>query len=71
MKLLRGISIHAPREGGDCTGADWRRRTCDFNPRPPRGGRHQGQAYDFIAFDISIHAPREGGDVLDYIGVKY
>ena len=33
------ISIHAPREGGDC----WDRRISSamkhFNPRPPRGGR--------------------------------
>ena len=33
------ISIHAPREGGDCIpcAACWRTRY--FNPRPPRGGR--------------------------------
>ena len=33
------ISIHAPREGGDCVRAGRRIRPNDFNPRPPRGGR--------------------------------
>ena len=33
------ISIHAPREGGDSTTCSSSRRTGDFNPRPPRGGR--------------------------------
>ena len=34
-----GISIHAPREGGD-PGADTARTEhYNFNPRPPRGGR--------------------------------
>ena len=34
------ISIHAPREGGDCAGAPSLCHYEDFNPRPPRGGRH-------------------------------
>ena len=40
VRRSREISIHAPREGGD------RKRNCfvllakNFNPRPPRGGRH-------------------------------
>ena len=34
-----GISIHAPREGGDCCGSLSRSRCHYFNPRPPRGGR--------------------------------
>ena len=34
------ISIHAPREGGDNPRSYWRYcHHCDFNPRPPRGGR--------------------------------
>ena len=34
------ISIHAPREGGDChVPANLRGLSFDFNPRPPRGGR--------------------------------
>ena len=34
----------------------------DFNPRPPRGGRHVGDMDDASIYPISIHAPREGGD---------
>ena len=33
------ISIHAPREGGDHGWAQGVCQRCDFNPRPPRGGR--------------------------------
>ena len=34
----------------------------NFNPRPPRGGRHGG-ILDLVGdYAISIHAPREGGD---------
>ena len=33
------ISIHAPREGGDCNAMLHRAIMSDFNPRPPRGGR--------------------------------
>ena len=36
---VRKISIHAPREGCDCTGTGAVRRTGDFNPRTPRGVR--------------------------------
>ena len=43
--LVYFISIHAPREGGDASGAARRRkRSLNFNPRPPRGGRHAGQS---------------------------
>ena len=35
------ISIHAPREGGDCCTSGCCTRTIDFNPRPPRGGRRR------------------------------
>ena len=35
-----GISIHAPREGGDITGKTQALLQSNFNPRPPRGGRH-------------------------------
>ena len=39
LAQLMGISIHAPREGGDLMvdSVDGLKR--DFNPRPPRGGR--------------------------------
>ena len=35
-----GISIHAPREGGDAESLKKLYDQIDFNPRPPRGGRH-------------------------------
>ena len=34
------ISIHAPREGGDQSLQLCGERRKNFNPRPPRGGRH-------------------------------
>ena len=33
-----------------------------FNPRPPRGGRHDTTVDLTNYVEISIHAPREGGD---------
>ena len=56
------ISIHALREEGDST--LWRRlRTIsNFNPRPPRGGRHHIFRHDVLTNYISIHALREEGD---------
>ena len=56
------ISIHAPREGGDFVWVMIQRAVSDFNPRPPRGGRHGGGSAT-TACGISIHAPREGGDL--------
>ena len=35
---------------------------CDFNPRPPRGGRPADLIENQQRHIISIHAPREGGD---------
>ena len=37
------ISIHALREEGDDGSCGWMRRTQNFYPRPPRGGRQQKQ----------------------------
>ena len=37
---LPGISIHAPREGGDRPTTTREIPRTNFNPRPPRGGRH-------------------------------
>ena len=62
-----GISIHAPREGGDGDVSRHPHFDRDFNPRPPRGGRHvffPKQDYQYLS--ISIHAPREGGDYYVY-----
>ena len=37
------ISIHAPREGGDYFTNFLACIPYNFNPRPPRGGRHRGE----------------------------
>ncbi len=34
----------------------------DFNPRPPRGGRHDADGDTLTVKEISIHALREEGD---------
>ena len=60
------ISIHALREEGDAgpTGGCTVRK--DFNPRPPRGGRHpQGRTCN-LPCRISIHALREEGDSMHH-----
>ena len=40
----RGVSIHAPRAGGDPPGGRRVRPGRRFNPRPPRGGRRAARA---------------------------
>ena len=40
------ISIHAPREGGDFRVFPEDTTPFNFNPRPPRGGRHE-HPYDW------------------------
>ena len=57
-----GISIHAPREGGDVNKLAGFNTQKDFNPRPPRGGRRGLRDQQRLRLAISIHAPREGGD---------
>ena len=39
IQAQMAISIHAPREGGDCGHCDRLAGHQYFNPRPPRGGR--------------------------------
>ena len=57
------ISTHALREEGDgrISGQHYF-KTGDFYPRPPRGGRQEGQEYLKWAVVISTHALREEGD---------
>ena len=63
MKLLRGISIHAPREGGDTGTTAKEAATTIISIHAPRegGDRGSGLIQAFLIL-ISIHAPREGGD---------
>ena len=62
IRPTKRISIHAPREGGDCVLYNKGILNQDFNPRPPRGGRPGRNRNIYIDLAISIHAPREGGD---------
>ena len=57
-----GISIHALREEGDCKASPYEHHQGYFYPRPPRGGRLQGQLPFDAPYLISIHALREEGD---------
>ena len=50
----RGATLSWPRR---------RSRKSNFNPRPPRGGRHPALQILAQKGGISIHAPREGGDI--------
>ena len=58
------ISIHALREEGDS--ASWTQtwKLCNFNPRPPRGGRPAKRNVEHGKHHISIHALREEGDLV-------
>ena len=58
------ISIHALREESDIDWTDVDRGYDDFNPRPPRGERHDRAAKCYVHVTISIHALREESDRL-------
>ena len=57
---MAGISIHAPREGGDFVWVMIQRAVSDFNPRPPRGGRHTTEQLPGT-FDIFQSTPPARG----------
>ena len=56
------ISIHALREEGDPAKRLGGSAPKNFNPRPPRGGRHGIRHLREVKLWISIHALREEGD---------
>ena len=56
------ISIHALREESDRVSGLMRSNAEDFNPRPPRGERHDRAAKCYVHITISIHALREESD---------
>src|SRR5699024_9523793 len=58
------ISIHAPREGSDCSMLSCLTVQDNFYPRSPRGERPHHLCDVLVHAGISIHAPREGSDVL-------
>ena len=62
------ISIHAPREGGDCSRHTLQGEKHIFQSTPPARGAtsHFGLVDSYT--NISIHAPREGGDLSSPLG---
>ena len=58
------ISIHAPREGSDCT--KWAEYTAEreFQSTLPARGATQNVLGKNRSDRISIHAPREGSDIV-------
>ena len=56
------ISTHAPREGRDSCSPLSSTASTNFNPRAPRGARHQREGRAPGPRAISTHAPREGRD---------
>ena len=59
------ISIHAPREGGDSAGWTAAARRKNFNPRPPRGGRHAGYFLDRWKLVFQSTPPARGATLQD------
>ena len=57
-----GISIHAPREGGDLSDAERVDAALDISIHAPREGGDSSARAESRRVNISIHAPREGGD---------
>ena len=54
------ISIHAPREGGDCISSDTVKIPANFNPRPPRGGRRGKVKTTAASPNFNPRPPRGG-----------
>ena len=59
-RVWQHISIHAPRERGDCSGWPVCRKRSDFNPRPPREGRPGADGRHAYHYDFNPRPPREG-----------
>ena len=63
LKILEiRISIHAAQEGCDGYNNNKGKATKDFNPRSPRGLRHDREVTMTFDGTISIHAAQEGCD---------
>ena len=60
LLLMFGISIHAPREGGDAVCCLAANCFTYFNPRPPRGGRPSYLRTVFSSKDFNPRPPRGG-----------
>ena len=64
IRLIKGISIHAPHTGRDLLYRRIRSKVFDFNPRAPYGARHGRRRGVSQRRKISIHAPHTGRDVI-------
>ena len=62
LEQLMGISIHAPREGGDHHVHLMSGRSVQISIHAPREGGDPTFWNGSHTILISIHAPREGGD---------
>ena len=62
MVTRYGISIHAPREGGDQHDLQTRQQVICISIHAPREGGDFRSFSRHVVREISIHAPREGGD---------
>ena len=63
-----GISIHAPREGGDAILGTLDFIKDIFQSTPPARGATVADQMQDQSSSISIHAPREGGDYISRFG---
>ena len=57
---IDGVSIHAPRAGGDMRKAGELQKPLSFNPRPPRGGRPTIASYPVRERRFNPRPPRGG-----------
>ena len=57
-----GVSIHAPRVGGDVYSLETTYNRKEFQSTPPAWGATQFKSVWNQASRVSIHAPRVGGD---------
>ena len=64
-----GISIHAPREGGDQQNTHSQQQDRLFQSTPPARGATRWSIQSISIIGISIHAPREGGDHSDAVSL--
>ena len=55
-----GISIHAPREGGDSEVHPGQNKKRHFNPRPPRGGRRNTGIDTALTYGFQSTPPARG-----------
>ena len=60
LRLVGHISIHALREEGDASNMQQMANQVDFNPRPPRGGRHKVLTVTTLKLYFNPRPPRGG-----------